>query len=71
MQGKIEINSKLCKGCYLCVEACPRKLIHISTSINEFGTNFAIFEDKDSKCTACMLCAIMCPDAAIEVYKLA
>jgi 2-oxoglutarate ferredoxin oxidoreductase subunit delta len=25
--------------------------------------------DRESKCTGCALCAMMCPDAAITVYR--
>ncbi|MBE7038938.1 MAG: 2-oxoacid:acceptor oxidoreductase, partial [Ruminococcaceae bacterium] len=25
--GKVIINEERCKGCYLCITACPRKII--------------------------------------------
>jgi len=27
------------------------------------------YVDPEDKCTGCMLCAIICPDVAIRVYK--
>lgn len=33
------------------------------------GFKYAVPEDKEGQCTACGICALMCPDAAIEVYQ--
>jgi 2-oxoglutarate ferredoxin oxidoreductase subunit delta len=67
--NKIVINEKFCKGCELCVHACPFKLIRISERINTKGYYPAEFVDPEKKCTGCTLCAITCPDVAIEVYR--
>ena len=32
--AKITFDTDACKGCGLCVQACPRKLIQLSTHIN-------------------------------------
>jgi 2-oxoglutarate ferredoxin oxidoreductase subunit delta len=65
----IIIDVERCKGCSLCTDACPRKLIVIGTVPNSQGYFTAVYEDTDKKCTGCALCAEMCPDVAIEVYK--
>ncbi len=66
----ITIDADRCKGCYFCVEYCPRKLITISKQHNKQGYFPAEFLlEKEDRCTGCSLCAIMCPDTAIEVYK--
>ncbi|UCH31468.1 MAG: 4Fe-4S binding protein [Candidatus Bathyarchaeota archaeon] len=67
--GKIKIDEKACKGCKLCVDACPFRLISTSERINPKGYYSAEFVDPEEKCTGCTLCAIMCPDVAIEVYR--
>ncbi|UCB61527.1 MAG: 4Fe-4S dicluster domain-containing protein [Candidatus Bathyarchaeota archaeon] len=67
--GKIIIDEKLCKGCTLCVHACPHRLIRISDQINPEGYYAAEFNDSEGKCTGCSLCAITCPDVVIEVYR--
>jgi len=36
-KGRIVIDSKLCKGCYLCMSVCPSKLIVISTELTKRG----------------------------------
>lgn len=72
-KGRIVIDSKLCKGCYLCVSVCPNELIVTSTESNEKGYYPARFTEtkgeKDRKCTGCAMCAVICPDIAIEVYR--
>ena len=59
--NKIVIDPELCKGCELCI-------IKRGTTANQNA--YLIPEQIDaSRCTACCLCAMMCPDSAIEVYK--
>ncbi len=69
LMGKIVIDEKACKGCALCVNACPFHLIRISDRINPKGYYPAEFVDSEGKCTGCTLCALTCPDVAIEVYR--
>lgn len=66
----VEIRSDRCKGCYLCIDACPHDLIEKSESLNSAGCYpVQVSEMAQYKCTACGLCFQMCPDAGIEVYK--
>jgi NAD-dependent dihydropyrimidine dehydrogenase PreA subunit len=37
---------------------------------NSQGVPFALCFD-ESRCTACLSCAIICPDMAIKIYRLA
>ncbi len=68
--GIVVIEEELCKGCGLCVESCPHKLLKISRKkINAKGYHPVDFHDEEGTCKACKLCAIMCPDLAIKVYK--
>ena len=65
--AKIEIDRNYCKSCGLCINVCPMKLIGWSSEAGETG--FWVEQGNAEKCTGCKLCAIMCPDAAISVYK--
>ena len=68
-KGKIDIDMSLCKGCYLCIRACPLKVIEEDTELNAMG----IYPPKIvhmEKCIACGNCYEVCPDVCIEVYEL-
>ncbi len=67
--AKATINENACKGCGLCVEACPKKIIALSPDkLNLKGHHPAQLTQED-KCIGCAFCAIMCPDCAITVEK--
>jgi 2-oxoglutarate ferredoxin oxidoreductase subunit delta len=63
---KIEVSVERCKGCERCNDACPQKILVMSSKLNAKGYNFACVRD-ESRCIGCRLCAISCPDVAIEV----
>jgi 2-oxoglutarate ferredoxin oxidoreductase subunit delta len=63
----IKVANDKCKGCELCISACPQQIIKLSDDINSQGFRFAVVDDK-SRCIGCKLCAISCPDLAIEVF---
>ena len=65
---KVEFNKELWKGCNLCIEACPKKILVVSKERNAKG--FSTVECVDqSKCISCTFCAVMCPDLVITVRK--
>jgi 2-oxoglutarate ferredoxin oxidoreductase subunit delta len=63
---QIYIDSKVCKGCALCVHYCPRDVLNMSDRRNQKGYAIAEVHDADD-CTGCRLCEISCPDLAIYV----
>ncbi|MDY0296934.1 MAG: 4Fe-4S binding protein [Acidobacteriota bacterium] len=70
-KGYVEIDKEVCKGCNLCVLNCPTKCLALNTAdTNSHGLHYAYLADEE-KCIACMNCSVMCPDAAITVYKKA
>ena len=68
-KGKVEINIERCKGCELCISACPQNILALADTFNRSGYRYAACIDMD-KCTGCTFCAIICPDTAITVYRL-
>lgn len=68
-KGYVEISVEGCKGCSLCVISCPSDCLALNTSdTNSFGLHYATLVNED-ECIACMNCAVVCPDAAITVYR--
>ena len=64
---RVVIDEQRCKGCERCIDACPRGVISMSTSLNDKGYFYAD-PSEQPRCLGCMLCAINCPDVAIEVF---
>jgi 2-oxoglutarate ferredoxin oxidoreductase subunit delta len=66
---KVTIDANICKGCELCVEACPKNIIALDADkLNAKGYHPAGIT-KPEDCIACAFCATMCPDCAITVEK--
>ncbi len=65
---KVIIDQDRCKGCELCVHACPKDVLAMSKDINVKGYFFSQVVNPDD-CIGCRNCAITCPDVAIEVQK--
>ena len=66
---KLTFNTDLCKGCGLCVHACPKGVLAISKDkLNQKGYNPAEVVNADD-CIGCAMCAVMCPDVAIKVER--
>ena len=66
--AKIEVLKEYCKSCKLCVLACPKEVLEIGKNTNSMGYDIVIMK-KDKECVACKRCAVVWPEAAIEVYK--
>ena len=66
--ARIRIEREKCKGCLLCVSACSKGLITIDKKLNARGIKPVRFKT-DSLCLGCCMCAFICPDCCIEVYK--
>ena len=67
--AKMTVDHSRCKGCGLCVDVCPKKIIVILKDVRTAkGYNPAECSDQ-SKCIGCGFCFEMCPDCAIRVEK--
>lgn len=68
IKGAIVVNSDRCKGCQLCVVACPKNVIALAPKkANVHG--YPYVEQTGDDCIGCASCAIVCPDGCITVYK--
>jgi len=68
VKGSITVNTERCKGCDLCVVACPSDVLELSQEVNGKGYNFALIINPD-ECTGCANCGYVCPDGCITVYR--
>jgi len=68
-RGQLRIDEEECKGCGLCIEACPPKVISLGERLNAYGYRTAVYAG--SGCTACGICFMACPEpGAITVLRL-
>ena len=66
---KVTFNEEKCKGCGMCADACPKKIISMQNDrLNAKGYHPAGVADA-SGCIACAFCAVMCPDVIITIEK--
>jgi len=63
----VTIDTETCKGCVLCVDVCPPRVLVMTTAeVNAKGYRYPVLLDG---CTGCELCAKICPDFCFEVYR--
>ena len=69
MSYKHIIDIERCKGCGLCVEVCPKKVLELSDKVNSKGY-FPAVQARPKDCVFCTTCCIMCPDVAIAILEI-
>lgn len=68
-RGLVRVNAEECKGCGLCVEACPPKVLRVAEGLNRYGYHPAAYDGHG--CTGCGICFWACPEpGAITVLRL-
>lgn len=66
--AKVEIVAERCKSCGYCIRFCPKNVLALGTKVNSKG--YEVVEPVHPQdCIGCCICARMCPDGAIDVYK--
>lgn len=67
-RGQLRVSADECKGCGLCVEACPPKVIGMNERMNQYGYRTAAYAG--AGCTGCGICFMVCPEpGAITVLR--
>ena len=61
-QGQVAIDIAHCRGCGLCVRACPAAAIELA-SLPDRGLCMAVYHDR---CACCGVCEMVCPAGAIR-----
>lgn len=65
-RGTVRLAADRCKGCELCIPACPPAVLSMSDQRNVQG--FRVPELRTG-CTGCGACLLVCPDFCFEVYR--
>jgi NAD-dependent dihydropyrimidine dehydrogenase PreA subunit len=68
-RGQMRVDVDECKGCGLCVDACPPRVIVLNEKLNRYGYRTAMYTGVS--CTACGICFMVCPEpGAITVLRI-
>ncbi|MGB2869143.1 MAG: 4Fe-4S dicluster domain-containing protein [Bacteroidota bacterium] len=67
IRGTVLIAHDVCKGCELCIHACPQECLGLSNELNVRGYRFV--QLTADTCTGCINCALVCPDSVLTVYR--
>jgi NAD-dependent dihydropyrimidine dehydrogenase PreA subunit len=68
-RGDVIIAAHLCKGCTLCIAACPSQVLVQGTVLNRQGYYSVTY--KGSGCAGCGICFYVCPEpGAITIRVL-
>jgi len=65
-RGTVVIDTERCKGCELCIPACPPGVLRMSSRRNASGY---LLPELLEGCTGCNACLMVCPDFCFEVYQ--
>lgn len=68
-RGAVVVENEVCKGCNLCVEACPQDVLALHKKVNSKGYHYSHMGNPEA-CTGCMNCSAVCPDSCITVYRM-
>jgi 2-oxoglutarate ferredoxin oxidoreductase subunit delta len=67
-RGTVTVDVEHCKGCELCVPACPPSVLTMSEQVNRMGYRYP---ELHPGCTGCAACLYVCPDFVFEVFRFA
>ncbi len=68
VKGWIEVSDLYCKGCELCVHACPQAVMNLDMERLTPKGYHPVHLSAEG-CTGCAICALVCPEAALTVYR--
>ncbi len=66
--AKVTVSSEWCKGCHICVEVCPRRVLEVDGDAFLRGFH-PVRVVRSEDCTSCRQCELLCPDLAIMVEE--
>ena len=71
-QGQVYLIPERCKGCEICIELCPRKVLQVSRNTNKKGYHLPeVVPGLEGSCVHCEFCTMVCPEFAIYTLESA
>jgi len=67
-KGTIKVDELYCKGCELCVAACPQGVLALDMATLTTKGYHPVHLISEG-CTGCAVCALVCPEASLTVYR--
>ncbi|TFG68495.1 MAG: 4Fe-4S dicluster domain-containing protein [Anaerolineales bacterium] len=68
-RGSVIIDVDRCKGCGLCVNVCPPKILSLTQDRFNAKGYYPVTVANPEYCTGCGSCVLICPDAVFTVYR--
>ncbi|MEE8389678.1 MAG: 4Fe-4S binding protein [Anaerolineae bacterium] len=68
-KGLVIIDEDRCKGCGMCVDACPKQVLQLAEGRFNAKGYRPVEDVNPDACTGCVMCAIICPDVVFTVYR--
>jgi 2-oxoglutarate ferredoxin oxidoreductase subunit delta len=69
VRGAVVVEKDGCKGCGLCIEACPEAVLALNREVNIRGYHYSYMENPEA-CIGCANCGVVCPDTCITIYRV-
>ena len=64
---RVVVDVDACKGCDLCIDACPPQVLVMTThELNSRGYRYPLLL---AGCTGCKACSQICPDFVFQVHR--
>ena len=67
--AKLTFKTDNCKGCGLCVDVCPKKVLRLATDkINKKG-HHPVEAANEADCIPGAFCPTICPDCILKIER--